>query len=555
MKIRNPRVPAVSGMLLIVFFCGSLRAAPAGKDEEDIRSRLSAYAHVDLKVDLSSLAPEDRRALGSLVESVGVMDELYWRQMGRQALEARAAFADAQDPLDRLYRDFIMINYGPFDLRNGMKPFIRLEDHGERSPGAGFYPADMSREEFETFIRSHPELHDEFVRSNTLIRRIDGTLVAVPYEKVYINELSVASRALRRAATAVSSPSLRRYLSLRAEALVSGDYYASDVAWLAVRDNQLDVVIGPIETYDDGLFGYKASYEGAVLVKDAKRSRALDVYIEHLEGMSSALPVDERYRRTSGDGNVLEVVNVIRFGGDFNAGIKTVAASLPNDERIIQEKGAKKQIYKNVLEAKFDTILEPIAKLFLPKKKRSLVTREAFVTNVLMHELSHTLGVEYVVGQEGTTVRRALKERYPPIEEAKADVVGIYNLQYLTKAGIFTKWETEESYNTYLAGILRSIRFGADEAHGLGTAVQLNYIMNAGGIVFNPKTGVFSISKKKFESAITMLVTELLEIEGTGDYRRAGELLDANGSLTPEVSEALLRTKGVPVDVTFTYPM
>ncbi|MFQ5878433.1 MAG: hypothetical protein ACE5JH_12240, partial [Acidobacteriota bacterium] len=491
-----------------------------------------------------------------LLEAIEVMDALYWKQMGRQALEARRAFEDASDPVDRLYREFVMINYGPYDIRNGMEPFIDLGGWGERPPGAGFYPEDMSRREFEAHLAAHPALREEFERFNTLIRRIDGTLVAVPFEKVYVDELARAARALREAARLVPGPSLRRYLSLRAEALLGGDYYRSDLAWLEVRDNLLDVVIGPIETYDDALFGYKASYEGAVLVKDVARSRALEVYKEHLPGMSRSLPVEERFRRSSAaSGNVLEVVNVVKFAGDFNAGIKTVAASLPNDERVIQEKGAKKQIYKNVLEAKFETILEPIARLFLRRGAWPLVTREAFVTNVLMHELAHTLGVDYVAGQEHLTVRRALKERYSPIEEAKADVVGIYSLQYLRDQGVFTKGEIRECYATYLAGIFRSIRFGAEEAHGKGVAVQLNHLMNEGGIEYDAKSGLFSVHRRRFEPALTRLAGELLEIEGTGDYERAGALLDRFGGISPEVEKALGRTADVPVDVTFTYPM
>jgi hypothetical protein len=291
-------------------------------------------------------------------------------------------------------------------------------------------------------------------------------------------------------------------------------------------------------------------------VKDARGSRALDVYLRHLDGLSRVLPVEDRYKKaTVGAGNVLEIVNVVRFGGDFNAGIKTVAASLPNDERVIQEKGAKKQIYRNVLEAKFDAILQPIAQLALAKKDVALVTREAFVTNVLLHELSHTLGVEYVAGSKDLTVRRALKERYSAIEESKADVVGLFNLAYLKAQGVFTDAEAEENDATYLAGLLRSVRFGTQEAHGRGTAVQLNFLRREGGVQFDAKKGEFSLNPKKFDTALAKLAQELLEIEGTGDYERAGRLLARDGELDAATRDILKRFESVPVDVVFTYPM
>lgn len=540
-------------LLSISFAAG---AAPAARDEAGIRARLQAYAPVKLSVDLSGLGPGDRDALQKLVAAVASVDAIYWKQMGPQALEAREAFATATDPVDQLYRDFVAINYGPFDIRSDMERFVDTPTGGPRLPGVGFYPADMTREEFETRVRSHPGLKDEFEKPNTLIRRIDGTLVAIPYERLYVDDLAPAAHALQEAAALVGSPSLRRYLSLRSEALLKGEYYTSDLAWLEVKDNGIDVVIGPIETYDDGLMGLKASYEAAVLVKDARGSRALDVYLRHLDGMSRALPVEDKYKKASvGAGNVLEIVNVVRFGGDFNAGIKTVAASLPNDERVIQEKGAKKQIYRNVLEAKFDAILQPIATLALAKKDAALVTREAFVTNVLLHELSHTLGVEYVAGSKDLTVRRALKERYAAIEEAKADVVGLYNLAYLRAQGVFTDAEAEENDATYLAGILRSVRFGTQEAHGRGTAVQLNFLLREGGVQLDAKKGECSLNPKKFDAALARLARELLEIEGTGDYERAGRLLSKDGELDAATRGILKRFESVPVDVVFTYPM
>jgi hypothetical protein len=533
----------------------SHQALALERNEADIRARLQAYAPVRLQVDLSTLPAGERDAVGKLLRAVAAADAIYWKQMGPQALEARTATLQATDPTGALYRDFVAINYGPFDIRNDMERFLDTPTGGVRLPGAGFYPPDMTKEEFDERLKAHPDLRGAFEKMNTVLRRVDGVLLAIPYEQIYRDDLEPAAEALRQAAQDVSSPSLRRYLSMRAAALLSGDYHASDVAWLEVKDNLIDTVIGPIETYEDRLFGFKAAYEGAVLVKDVRGSRALDVYLGQMDALQRALPVDEKYRKGSaGKGNVLEVLNVVRFGGDFNAGIKTVAASLPNDERVIQEHGARKQIYRNVLEAKFDVILQPIAAALVAKKETATVTRDAFVTNVLLHELSHTLGADYVAGQANLTVRKALRDRYGAIEEAKADVVGLYDLRTLRAQEILTDDEVREGDLTWLASLFRSVRFGTEEAHGLANAVQLGFLMHEGAILFDPKRGEFALHEKRLDPALSALAKELLEIEGSGDYDRASRFLKQYGSLDPQVREALKKIASVPVDVTFTTP-
>jgi hypothetical protein len=527
----------------------------AARDEADIRVRLQAYAPVRIQVDLSGLPAGEREAIPELLRAVRAVDAIYWKQLGPQALEARAATADATDPLGMLDRDLVAINYGPFDIRNDMERFLDTPTGGARLPGAGFYPPDMTKEEFDGRLRAHPDLRPSFEKMNTVLRRVDGVLLAIPYEQLYRDDLETAAEGLRQAAQDVSSPGLRRYLSLRAAALLSGDYHASDLAWLEMKDNLIDTVIGPIETYEDRLLGLKTAYEGAVLVKDVRGSRALEVYLGQMDALQAALPVDPKYRdRSAGKGNVLEILNVVRFGGDFNAGIKTVAASLPNDERVIQERGARKQIYRNVLEAKFDVILQPIAQALLAKKGTATVTRDAFVTNVLLHELSHTLGADEVAGQAGLTVRRALRDRYGAIEEAKADVAGLWNLRTLRAQEIFGDDEVHEGDLTWLASLFRSVRFGTEEAHGLANAVQLGFLMHEGAILSDPKRGEFSLSDKRFDPALQALLKELLEIEGSGDYDRAGRILKQYGTLDPVVREALKKVAAVPVDVAFTYP-
>jgi hypothetical protein len=537
-----------------VLSCPS-RAFGLARDEADIRARLQVYAPVRLQLDLAGLPAGEREAIPQLLRAVRALDAIYWKQLGPQSLEARAATADVADPLGALYRDFVGINYGPFDIRNDMERFLDTPTGGRPLPGAGFYPPDMTKEEFDERLRAHPDLRVSFERMNTVLRRVDGVLLAIPYEQLYRDDLEPAAEALRQAAQDVSSPSLRRYLSLRAAALLSGDYHASDVAWLEVKDNLIDAVLGPIETYQDRLLGLKAAYEGAVLVKDVRGSRALEVYLGQMDALQAALPVDETYRKGSpAKGNVLEVLNVVRFGGDFNAGIKTVAASLPNDERVIEERGAKKQIYRNVLEAKFDVILQPIAQALLAKKENVTVTREAFVANVLLHELSHTLGADYVSGHADLTVHKALRDRFGAVEEAKADVVGLWDLRTLRTQEIFGDDEVRQGDLTWLASLFRSVRFGTGEAHGLASAVQIGFLMHQGAILFDAKRGEFSLHEKRFDPALQALAKELLEIEGSGDYDRAGRFLKQYGTLDPVVREALRKIAAVPVDVTFTYP-
>jgi hypothetical protein len=373
---------------------------------------------------------------------------------------------------------------------------------------------------------------------------------------MYLDELKTASAALADAARTVDHAALRRYLSLRSTALLSGDYYASDLAWLDLEDHAIDVVIGPIQTHDDRLLGLKASYQGAALVKDPRATRSLEVFRRHLPGMAASLPVEPRLRAvTEGEGGALEVMNVVRFAGDFNAGIKPVAASLPVDERVVQKAGAKKQIYRNVLEAKFDAILLPMARLLLRKDDQALLTREALLTNVLLHELAHGVGPAHVAGKDGRSVRRALRDLHAPIAEARADAAGIHALAYLREQEIFTREEVEECHATYLAGLLRAVRSGAGQPHSRAAALQLNILLREGGVEHDAKKGGFSVHPRKFEPAIAKLAALLLEIEGRGDAAGAAALLDGMGDPDPATAAALALADGVPVDVTFVYPL
>jgi len=551
--LRSTSVRVVSTALLAVA-AASVQILGCGraKDVSMIEERLKAYAVVDLGADTSVLDENQQKVLGHLVAAAKAIDPIFWHQSAHEALAAKAELERSKHAEDGIILEYVMINYGPFDRRFGNERFYG--EGGPKPDGAGFYPHDLTKEGFEAYVAAHPEVREEFEKLNTVIKRRGTELVAVPYEEEYRTHLETAAAALRQAARWADNAPLKRYLTLRADALLSGDFYESDLAWMDLEGNLLDTVIGPIEVYEDQLMGLKASYEANVMIKDPAESERLDVYKQYLNRLEHALPMDERYKRDSvGLGNRLEIVNVAYFAGDYNAGIKTIAASLPNDERVIEAKGAKKQIYQNVLRAKFRMILRPIADVLVDPEQLRWVAEDAFVTNTLMHEISHTLGPVNVYGREGLTVRKALEERYSRIEECKADIVGIHNSAYFREVDVFTEEQVRTNYVTYLGGIFRSIRFGTESAHAKGMAIQLNYLLKEGGIEYDCDTGTYRVNFETFPGAVDNLAREVLTIEATGDYDRAGELLETYGELTPEVQASLARLGEIPVDVRFVY--
>jgi hypothetical protein len=502
--------------------------------------RPGIYAPVTLKADLSQLSADERRMAGLFVDAADVMDELFWRQAypGDRA----ALLAGIRDPATRR---FVEINYGPWDRLAGDAPFVA--GVGAKPPGAGFYPLDMSKEEFER--AALPGGSSEY----TILRRdADGRLQTVPYSQHYREPLERAAGLLERAAGLAADAGLRRYLELRARALLTDDYRASDMAWLDMKDNRLDVVIGPIETYEDKLFGYKAAFEAYVLVKDMDWSRRLSKYAAMLPALQRGLPVPDAYKaEMPGTDSDLNAYDVIYYAGDCNAGSKTIAINLPNDEQVQLAKGTRRLQLKNAMRAKFDAIMLPIAGELIVPGQRQHVTFDAFFANTMFHEVAHGLGIKNTV-KGGGTVRDALKELGAGVEEGKADVLGLYMVTKLHEQGELGG-TLEDYYVTFIAGIFRSVRFGASSAHGRANMVRFNFFADRGAFV-READGHYRVDMARMRKAVDELSSVLLKLQGDGDYAGVERLTQELGIVRPQLASDLERLSGraIPVDVVFT---
>lgn len=511
---------------------------------KEIEERVRAYEDVDISVDFTGLNENQQNLIKELIKASKIADYLFWKQSSHDALIIREGFKNKPGA----FQKYIEINYGPFD---------RIYDHnrfvgkGERikPKGAGFYPEDLTKEEFERYVEQNSDQKEELESLYTIVIREHSKLKAIPYHKFYIEEINQITSHLEKASQFTENTSLKKYLSLRAEALRTDDYYASDLAWMELKDNLIDIVIGPIENYEDRLFNYKAAFEAAVMLKDASASEELDTYKAQLDNLEQNLPIENIYKREStGTGNVLEVVNILYFGGDFQAGIKTIAASLPNDERVKSQKGAKKQLYKNIIEAKYEKILTQIADKLIDPEQLKYLSKESFVSQILLHEISHSLGPDYIYNSKNS-VRSGLKEKYSIIEECKADVLGIYHIEYLKNVLNLNEEKIAQSYITYIAGLFRSIRFGYEEAHGAANLIQLNFLEKDGVLKRNNTNGKYRVDINSFHEVMTKLATKLLMIEALGDYNKADKLIENFGKIRSHTLEDLHKLKEIPRDL------
>ena len=514
--------------------------APKAATESYGQAHAGDYAVVPLKADLSHLDEHTQRMIAKLVQAADVMNELGWKQCWDGDRAALLAMAP-----DEATRKLVDINYGPWDRLNEDTPFIA--NIKPRPPGGPFYPVDMTKAEFES-----ANLPDK-TSNYTLLRRDSAEkLITIPYHVEYKPELERTAALLREAAELSGDKAFADYLRMRADALLSDDFRPSDMAWMDMKTNPVDIVIGPIETYEDQLFGYKAAYEGLVLVKDQEWSQKLARYAGFLPELQRGLPVDAKYKAEKpGSKADLNAYTALYYAGDANVGAKTIAINLPNDEEVQLAKGTRRLQLENVMKAKFDTILVPIAKQLIAQDQLQNVTFDAFFADTMFHEVAHGLGIKKTLDGKGT-VDDALKEYSSSFEEGKADILGLYMIDALSNKGEMDKAKIMDSYVTFLAGILRSVRFGATDAHGKANMLRFNYFADAGAFS-RDANGRYRVDFDKMRAAMNSLSAKLLTVQGDGDYAEAKRMTDTLGVVKPELAADLAKLKDakIPIDIRF----
>ncbi|WP_375562290.1 Zn-dependent hydrolase [Bernardetia sp. OM2101] len=502
--------------------------------------RPEIYANFKLTTDISSLSESEKKMIPLLIEAAKIMDGLFWKQayMGdKDSLLAATENADT--------KKFIQINYGLWDRLAENQPF--MEGVGEKPLGANFYPTDMKKEEYEAF--------DNKEKSSlyTLLRRdAEGKLMTVPYHEEFKAELEKAADYLRQAAEVAEDESLKNYLTLRADALVTDEYMASDMAWMDMKTNGIDIIIGAIETYEDHLYGQKAAYSSYVLVKDKSWSERLEKYAALLPQLQKDLPVDAKYKAEKpGSDSQLNAYDVVFYGGDCNAGSKTIAVNLPNDEEVQLKKGTRRSQLKNAMKAKFDQILLPISEMLITPEQRKHITFDAFFENTMFHEVAHGLGIKNTINNKGT-VRESLKDMASALEEGKADILGLYMVTKLREMGELSEGELMDNYTTFLAGIFRSVRFGAASAHGKANMIRFNFF-NEKGAFEKLEDGTYKVNPDKMAMAVNELSAKILTLQGDGDYEGVTKLADEMGIIKADLQADLdrLSAANIPVDIIF----
>ncbi|MCP4552280.1 MAG: Zn-dependent hydrolase [Bacteroidetes bacterium] len=506
---------------------------------EIVENRLGIYASFKLTSDISHLSGKEKQILPILFEVANIMEELYWEQ----AIGDKDNFlARIQDPGTRI---FTWINYGPWDRLNGNKSFIT--EIGNKPAGANFYPSDMTKEEFDAF--DDPNKTSLY----TLIRRNKaGILKSVWYHEAFAERLEKASSLLKQAAKLAEDAGFKNYLTLRAEALITDEYQASDFAWMDMKNSNIDFVVGPIENYEDALYGYKAAFESFILIKDIEWSKKLAKYGELLPILQKELPVEDEYKKEVPGANAdINAYDVIYYSGDCNAGSKTIAINLPNDEEVHLKIGSRKLQLKNAMRAKFEQILVPISKTLIDQSQQKYIKFDAFFENTMFHEVGHAMGIKNTL-DGSQTVREALKEKYSSMEEAKADIMGLYLVTKLYEMGELTKGAVMDNYVTFFAGIFRSSRFGAASAHGKANMMRFNYFTDH-GVFTRSNEGIYTIHFDKMKEAVIGSMQDILHIQGDGNYEAATQLILETGVVMPMLQGDLdrLGNANIPVDIIF----
>jgi hypothetical protein len=505
----------------------------------DVKAELKKYKTIDLTSDLSSLNDKDKKLLSIFIDVAEIMDSIFWYE----------AYGDKNELLeftaDESIKEFLKINYGPWDRLNGNSAFIKgIED---KPSGANYYPFDMSKEEFAKLEIADKESLYTFLR-----RDKDGKLFSVPYHIELKSLVYKASDLLVEACKYTDDKELQKYLASRAKALKTDEYFDSDMAWMEMKNNRFDLVIGPIENYEDQLFGYKTAHEAYVLMKDMKWSEKLKKYAVYLPELQKGLPVDANYKTEKpGADAQLNAYDVLYYAGDCNAGSKTIAINLPNDEKVQLEKGTRRLQLKNAMKAKFDNILLPISDALIDDIQKKEINFDAFFSNTMFHEVAHGLGIKNALNGKGQ-VRKVLKDSYSTLEEGKADILGLYMIQQLHKKGEI-KGNLSAYYTTFMAGIIRSIRFGTSSAHGKANLICFNFFKENGAFYKDPKTNKYRIENEKFENAIKLLSNKILTIQGDGDYDKAMQFIEKYNVMNDDLKKDIegLKQKSIPVDIIF----
>lgn len=539
MKINYPLV-LISFLGLTSCSTNSENKSAAAKDslQTYVAERLPIYAKVRLTTDIQKLTENERKVLPLLIKAAEIMDELFWKQSYPQRDSLLATVQDQKT------KEFIVINYGPWDRLNDNKPFVK--GVGPKPIGSGFYPANMTKEELESSnVADKKGLY-------SMIRRTEsGKLFSVPYSIFFKDDLVRAANLLKEAAALSGPGQLRRYLTFRAEALLTDNYMPSDLAWMDMKNNGLDIIIGPIENYEDGLFNARAAFESYVLVKDKEWTKRLEKYVSMLPELQNGLPVEAAYKKeTPGTSSQLAAFDVVYYAGDGNSGGKTIAVNLPNDEKIQQLKGTRRSQLKNAMRAKFDKIMVPISAELIDKSQQEYLKFDAFFANVMFHEVAHGLGIKSTITGKGY-VREALQEQYSWLEEGKADILGLYMVSSLLKKGEM-EGDIKDYYTTFMAGILRSVRFGAGEAHGKANMLCFNFFNSKGAFERTPE-GTYKVNYEKFESSMNELTNKILVLQGNGDKAAVEKVQKEMALIHKELKSDLdrLSKKGIPVDVIF----
>ncbi|RPH33482.1 MAG: Zn-dependent hydrolase [Bacteroidales bacterium] len=526
--------------LFLVFLVWSCGTKQKQENVSEMQKKVDEYVKVDLTSNISHLTDKEKQILPLLFEVAQIMDNLYWEQ----------AYGDKTKLLnsitDDATREFVLINYGPWDRLNGNEPFV--EGVGAKPFGANFYPIDMTKEEFDSFSSANKNSLYTIVKRNA-----EGKLESIPYHVAYKDDIEKAAALLKKASEIAEDEGLKNYLNLRADALLTDEYLQSDLAWMDMKTNSIDFVVGPIENYEDALYNYKAAFESFILIKDMEWSQKLARFAKLLPDLQNSLPVDTKYKmEMPGSDSDLGVYDVVFYSGDCNAGSKTIAINLPNDPKVHIEKGSRKLQLKNAMQYKFDKILSPIGNILIDSSQRKHIKFDAFFENVMFHEVAHGLGIKNLINEKGS-VREALKEKYSGLEEGKADILGLFMVKKLTEMGELTNKDLMDNYVTFMAGIFRSVRFGAASSHGKANMVCFYYFQENGAFTRNPVDGTYKVDFDKMTEAMNGLANSILTLQGNGDYAGVVKVFEEKGFIREELKLDLERVTNanIPKDLRY----